>query len=423
MISAARTAEGIGDAVTTDGAISRGDVRSHPIATVRVVSRVEDLEAHAAAWEELSEAALEPNVFYEPWMLLPAIRNLTGARDLHFVLIFLKEVDDPEGRQVLCGLFPLERTRKYRTLPVTALGMWRHEYCFQGTPLLRSDRAREALAAFLDWLSARPLGCSLFEFGHIGMEGPFRRLLDEELQQQSRWWRSSRTFTRALFTPAADSTEYLRAALPRRRRKELKRQARRLGETENLEFLDLEPGGDIERWIADFLALEAKGWKGHGGSAMASTPASSKFFQTVAAEAFRRGRLMMLGLFVDRRPCALKCSFIAGEGSFAFKIAYDETFARFSPGTLLEVETISRLHLRPEIRWMDSCADEDNFMINHLWRDRRTMETVLVSPGAFPGHMSIGIIEMWHRLRGFLPARRSRSTGQNAESFQEKEPS
>ena len=36
------------------------------------------LSAFVPAWEELAAAALEPNVFYEHWMLLPALEAFGG---------------------------------------------------------------------------------------------------------------------------------------------------------------------------------------------------------------------------------------------------------------------------------------------------------------------------------------------------------
>ena len=39
------------------------------------------------AREKLCAAALEPNVFYEPWMLLPALKAFGAGHDFHFALI------------------------------------------------------------------------------------------------------------------------------------------------------------------------------------------------------------------------------------------------------------------------------------------------------------------------------------------------
>jgi CelD/BcsL family acetyltransferase involved in cellulose biosynthesis len=368
-------------------------------ASVIVVERPEALEPHVAAWNDLAAAALEPNVFYEPWMLLPAMRDFGGGRDLRVALVYLGATAGSPGR--LCGVFPLERLERYRNLPISALALWKHDYCYLCTPLLRATDARETLAAFLDWTLAAPADWSLLELGQVGGDGPFQELLERDLARRGCRSAVSEKFSRALFRPGAGGDAYLRLGLSRRRRKEYKRQSNRLRELGRLECLDLNGSGDAEAWIKRFLALEASGWKGRKGSALASRSASRRYFRSVALEGFRRGRLMMLGLFLDRRACALKCNFLARPGAFAFKIAYDEAYHRYSPGLQLEIETIARLHERPDIRWMDSCAAEEHAMINRLWADRRTIRTTLISTGSLAGSLGLTIqaARRWLRLR------------------------
>jgi hypothetical protein len=65
-------------------------------------------------------------------------------------------------------------------------------------------------------------------------------------------------------------------------------------------------------------------------------------------------------------------NFLAPPGSFSFKIAFDEDYARFSPGVLIQIENL-RILARPDIGWMDSCAVADHSMINSLWGERRRM--------------------------------------------------
>jgi hypothetical protein len=141
----------------------------------------------------------------------------------------------------------------------------------------------------------------------------------------------------------------------------------------------------LEERIEEFLELEAAGWKGERGSALGSTAAGARFFRAMAMQASARGRLMMVGLELDGRPVALKCNLLAGEGSFAFKIAYDEDYARFSPGALLELENIRAFHRRPALQWMDSCAAPEHFMLNRLWLERRPLIDVLAATGRAPG--------------------------------------
>jgi len=79
---------------------------------------------------------------------------------------------------------------------------------------------------------------------------------------------------------------------------------------------------------------------------------SSCVIEVSAALIFRRGRLLMLAMRLNGLPLAGRCSFLAGDGSFAFKTAFDEQHAQSSPGILMELENIRRVHDMPAVRWM-----------------------------------------------------------------------
>jgi len=131
-----------------------------------------------------------------------------------------------------------------------------------------------------------------------------------------------------------------------------------------------------------FLALERAGWKGRAGTAFASSPRHAEFFRTVCERFADAGRLELLAFEAGDRTLAMKCNLLAGEAVFCFKIAFDEEFARFSPGLQLELDNVERFH-EGSAAWMDSCAAPDHPMINRLWPDRRRIQTVLLpSPGA-----------------------------------------
>jgi hypothetical protein len=186
----------------------------------------------------------------------------------------------------------------------------------------------------------------------------------------------------------------LSAALRGIHRKDLRRKEKRLSETGFVEYDELTSDGDIDKWTNDFLEVEASGWKGREGSALGATGESRSFFLRVAREAFSRGRLMMLALRFDGRPIALKFNLLGLPGAFSLKIGYDESYARFSPGLLLELENIRRLHARPELEWMDSCAVAEHFMINRLWLDRRMIQTVLVPTGRGGGDFWVSLMPL-----------------------------
>jgi hypothetical protein len=96
---------------------------------------------------------------------------------------------------------------------------------------------------------------------------------------------------------------------------------------------------------------------------------------------------------------ALKLNLLSGAGGFAFKITFDESFSRFSPGVQLELDNVERAHRLPQLRFMDSCAAPNRFMINHLWPDRREMQTLFFATGGFRGALTVALLPLLNFFR------------------------
>ena len=139
----------------------------------------------------------------------------------------------------------------------------------------------------------------------------------------------------------------------------------------------LRPGQPVGPWIDAFLRLEAAGWKGRAGSAMASADDTAAIFRATLAGAHARHRLHALSLTLDGRPLAMLATLLSPPGAFSYKIAYDEEFARYSPGVLLERRALALLE-EPGVEWVDSCAAPDHPMIDGLWSGRRSVVRVTV---------------------------------------------
>jgi CelD/BcsL family acetyltransferase involved in cellulose biosynthesis len=220
-------------------------------------------------------------------------------------------------------------------------------------------------------------------------EGRNAQALAEALHERSGILTTS-THVRALFRPATSADEYTGESLTSKQRHEFARQHRRLAETGKLELRRLTARNDVPEWVAAFLRLESGGWKGDEKTALNATSASRQFFEAIMQGAASRDRLQALGLFRDGFPIAMKINFVCSPGSFAFKIAYDESLAKFSPGVQLELENIRVLHDEAGVQWMDSCASADHPMINRLWRERSIIQHHLISTGTVRGNLSVG---------------------------------
>ena len=136
----------------------------------------------------------------------------------------------------------------------------------------------------------------------------------------------------------------------------------------------------IEAWIEHFLALEARGWKGSAGSALACAGETAGLFRESMTAAAERGCLERLSLELDGAPIAMLATLITPPGAFSYKTTFDEHFARFSPGVLLQLENLALLE-RPDVRWADSCAAPDHPMIDSLWRERRVIGRFSIAIG------------------------------------------
>jgi CelD/BcsL family acetyltransferase involved in cellulose biosynthesis len=330
------------------------------------------LETDVPAWDRLALEAGEPNPFFESWYLLPSLRRLpdTGA-----VMILRFEMD---GR--LAGLLPILRSPRYYRWRVPNLTSWLHDNCFCGVPLVRRGAEDLFWRAVLDWAD-RAAGRALFlHLRAIPLEGPLNAALSWVLANQGRHCEVVLREDRALLASDLAPDAYLEASLSGKKRKELRRQASRLAEAGTLAVERREDGEDLGAWCDAFLALEASGWKGKAGSALANHAATDDLFRDSLQGAAERGRLERLSLTLDGRPIAMIASFLTPPGAYSFKTAFDERYSRFSPGVLLQRENL-RILERADIGWTDSCAAADHPMIDHIWRERRTMARLSIAIG------------------------------------------
>jgi len=325
-----------------------------------------------AAWNELADCAAEPNPFFESWYLLPSLENFAGEGNIS-ILRFTQR-----GR--LRGLMPLVRQQRYGGWPLAHIGNWLHPNIFLGTPLVAKGAEVPFWRAVLDWADSNPALALFLHLNEMAFDGPVYAALESVLAADGRPWGVVDRKERALLSSSLDAETYLAQSMPARNRKDLNRRFRRLGELGEIDF-KWETGADgVTRWIAEFLELEAAGWKGDAGSALACDPATAALFRESLIGAARRDRLVRLSLRLNGRSIAMLSTFLTPPGAFGFKTAFDEDYSRFSPGLLLEREFLTAPH-RFDIRWCDSCAAPDHSVMNRIWYERRPVGRVSIAIG------------------------------------------
>lgn len=120
----------------------------------------------------------------------------------------------------------------------------------------------------------------------------------------------------------------------------VRRQDRRLAERGEVE-LDIRDGSTkLDQLLAQGWMLEASGWKGRLGTAVAAHPSTERFYADVAERAAARGRLRLCFLRVDDAPIAFLFGLEQGGVLYLLKGGFDPALSARSPGTLLQERVI-----------------------------------------------------------------------------------
>lgn len=320
-------------------------------------------------WDALARQASEPNPFLASWYLLPSLRALQPPRVDLWCL---------ERGAALIGLLPVAATRSYYGRPIPHLAGWTHPNSFLGAPLVARGAEEAFWHALLDHAD-RHAGLGLFlHLSDLPLTGALADALRRVLASRPHGlvWREERAMLASPLSPEA----YLEASMSGKKRKELRRQHARLSETGVLAVERQRDANDLPAWIEQFLTLEAAGWKGKAGSALACRPDTATLFREAMSGAAQAGCLERLALTLDGQPIAMLANLLTPPMGFSYKTAFDEGLSRFSPGVLLQRENLALLE-DSSLEACDSCAAADHPMIDHIWRERRAVGRVSIGIG------------------------------------------
>lgn len=392
----------MGAATNTSGAMSPSETSAlAPELDAEAGLFVEALNASrlapiVPAWLELIDRALEPNPFLHPAFALPLMQHLMAGSRLEVLAIW------GGATPRLVGLFPL-------TLPRAPWGGlargFAHEQVCLGTPLLDRNRAAAVFDALLDWLGReRPRVAGL-----LLSEIPVQSALVQQIIHGRQWPASieivetrHRAVLRARDGEVASDGNVLSLASAKRR-KERKRQMRRLAERGARSYASARSSAEVARACELFLALEARGWKGRRGSALLAEPARATFARTMLRGMADAGLCRIDALETEGRAIAMGVVLTDGATAFFWKTAFDQEFASLSPGVQFTLALTEAQLGASGVTVTDSCAVPDHPMINRLWPERMAVCDLVLAPapsGASPSlAAALGVERLRRRLR------------------------
>jgi hypothetical protein len=340
---------------------------------------VAELGAIAGQWRALASRALDPNVFYEPAFALaaaPVLGHGVGAG-----LVWTRSTPPR-----LVGFFPARIERRRYGLPLPVLTGWTHPYAPLSVPLVDRDCGEEAIAAWLEHVSSEPQLLKILLLPFFPVDGGVAHALDTVVARRGGRSVSFAPHQRALLAPMGERASYLDDAIGAKKRKELRRQRKRLGDMGQVTSSSAGDASATMPALDDFFRLEADGWKGRAGTAARDHTDIAAFMTAAVTSLAAEGKASVARLAVDARAVAtmivLRSGAVNEATAWAWKIAYDERYARFSPGVQILLDVTQALLDDCAVVRADSCAGADHPMIDHVWRERLALADKLVCVGS-----------------------------------------
>ncbi|MCO6387190.1 GNAT family N-acetyltransferase [Aliihoeflea sp. 40Bstr573] len=323
--------------------------------------------------DHLAARAIDPNVFFNPRFLAPAMPRL---EDREVRLAVMRDERDKRSRLRL--LVPFSVERPLLRLGPPAIRTWSSPFGPLGTPLVDRDDPQGIVADFLRLMAAPAQGLpKLIQFADIRADGIFAATLQSAAAELNLPITKVRERERPMLRSDLDGDAYLSATLQKHYR-EYRRLERRLAEKGRIAYEVAETPEETRLAVETFLAIEASGWKGRAGTAMVIDRFRAAFVREAIAGLSERAMCRIHTLTVSGRPVASLVVFVESGIAYTWKTAFDEEFSGYSPGVLLMIEVTKR-HLDDyNVTVTDSCAVPDHPVLARLWSERSTLATLIV---------------------------------------------
>ena len=321
----------------------------------------------AGAWRALAARAAEPNGYYLPDWELAVNASVPGRTGASALAAWHDER--------LVGLLPVVSMRQACRIPLPAL-VSAHPYGTLCSPPLDRDMAVDAAATLMQ--AARKSGARALVLREVALDGAAMKAFNTVLRGEALRRRMLRWHLRATLDATRDADELLRDALGAKKLKEVRRQRHRLGEHGAVTFEVARSPQEVATALEAFLTLEASGWKGARGTALAQVEGDATFIRRATSALAASGNCEIVTLRAGETPVASGIVLRHQGRAFFFKLGVDERFAKYSPGVQLTLDLTRRLCADPAIASADSTASMDHPMINPIWRGRFAIGDVLI---------------------------------------------
>ncbi len=337
--------------------------------------RVKDLSKDDEdAWRRLAARSLEPNPFAEPDFFILSVRHFEKYADARLVIA-------QEGTE-FTGVLPLARVDSPRVPPRRIESTTADPTQISGlqTPLVDRtdpDQTVDALMAALGRAARYDGWPGIVLFDEIASDGPVAASLRRVCEQRRCPIFVKDTWERATVSRVGKWATPVDA----KRRGDIGRRRRQLVNDAGAEVTVIDLSAEPAACDA-FLEMELAGWKGReGGHAFARYPNMAAWFRDWHRRLVAANRVTLLALTVGSVRIAMTYFVRGGEGLFCFRVAFDETYAKYGPGPMLLASALDFLRDNTDAAWIDSMTGKDNTFFLRMLPERRRLSRLYIGTG------------------------------------------
>ncbi len=323
---------------------------------------------HVTSWADLCSRAVEDNAYFSPLYALALLDTVARDKDIVFLTAW-------EGDRLM-ALLPVMRPRRALPGVLFSSRAWTTDYTFSANPVLDAQSVNSAADAIVEGLAL--LCPSVWTIPTVNIEGPAGVALIAALERRRIPWVSRSDFWRASLTHDLTFEMWMEDVLGTKRRRDLARNRRRLAELGTVTHEVHTTGSGLRRGVEAFLTLEASGWKGKRGTALACKPETRDFALKAFSGEQKACKSRVDLLLLNDRPIAAGVIVFAGETGFTVKGAYEEEYSRFSAGLLLEVEVLKSFLENKWAKRLDA-ATAGAHVIDRFWPERVKVADLIFS--------------------------------------------
>ncbi|MGK6313162.1 GNAT family N-acetyltransferase [Neorhizobium sp. DT-125] len=324
--------------------------------------------------EFLSNRAMEPNIFFSARLLAPAMPRVED-KQVRFALIR----DESGARSRMRLLMPFTIEKPGFSMGASIIRTWANPFGPLGTPLVDAEDAAETIDNLLDALASREARLpSVLVMPDVRLNGRFAQLAKAVAIGRNLPVTVTDTALRPMLESQADGETYLKHAISPHHFREMRRLWRNLESRGAVTYSVSRQPEEVRLRMEEFLALEARGWKGRRRSALINDRYRAAFAREAITNLAEVDAVRIHTVDVDGRAIASLVVFVMAGEAYTWKTAYDEGFAPYSPGKLLMMK-LTEWHLEDaNIMRTDSCAVPDHPIMSRFWEEREEMGTLVI---------------------------------------------